>query len=381
MRRIFILIFCQFITLYHLEAQVNNTLLESNTIIQDSTSGSLMLQVHSANGFKNNEYFNTIVPGYTLFNSQLLTSLAYQPNGHFSIQVGAFMRKDYGYNTVLKVEPFLRLKYAKNGYSVLAGNIESNVGHRMLDPLFAYERYFDRFLEQGLQFKVDRKKVWSDTWINWERMQYPNDPSQEEFTFGHSSDWLLMKKDGIRLSAPLQLVVTHRGGQLDVDTTPLKSLSNIGVGFRLQGDIANKLFKYWYTENYFLGYKDLSPTKRQAFDDGRAFFLNAGLVSKYDISLSLGVWSSTNFIASRGAYLFQNVPAFSLKQPIISSKQRQLVLLRLLYQKEIFDGFLTDIRFEPHYDIGESLFEYTYSIYLTYKHNFNLINLKKAKRN
>jgi hypothetical protein len=38
-----------------------------------------------------------------------------------------------------------------------------------------------------------------------------------------------------------------------------------------------------------------------------------------------------------------------------------------------------DIRFEPYYDLGNQLFEYSYSIYLTYKKDFSLINLMKRK--
>lgn len=364
----------------NLFAQINNQLLENNISITDSTTQRVLLGVQSNNFFKNNEYFGKISTGYTLMGSQLGTQLAYQPNSNVRIQAGVFFQKDFGNDTAMIIRPMLSCKIQKNGYSVIFGNLEGNFSHRMVEPLYNYERYMCNPLESGLQIKIDKQKIWSDTWINWEVMQYAGSNYQEQFSVGHHTDFTLFKTDQSKLTIPLQFLVSHKGGQIDVDSTPLKTLANAAIGFsyRYQSDDEHHFIQSLSTENYFVVFKDLSPLKRLAYQQGNGAYFNASLTSKYDISFSVGYWNATNYLASRGGYLFQS-EASVYGTPGYLQPNRNLLFFRLWYAHQVFKAINVNVRFEPFYDLSASTLEYNYSVYFTYKGDFTLFNFAKGK--
>lgn len=369
---VLVLIFCSPFDLF---SQINNQLLEQNIEINDSLEHQVLLSIGSQNILKNNEYFHDISTGYTLFGSHLNAQLAYLPSKNIRIQGGVFLHKDFGNNTLTQVSPLITLKYQKNGFSFLIGNLEGNLSHGIIEPMFNYERYFSNFLENGIQIKFDKKRIWSDTWLNWEVMQYLNSDYQEQFTVGNSTQWKVYQSNQLEFMIPFQGIITHKGGQIDIDTTSLKSLTNVASGFvvnyKREGFI-NEI----KTENYFLLYQDLSPTKVQAFNGGHALYLNASFKSKYNITASLGYWAGTNFLASRGGYLFQSESSIFGKKGYVESS-RNLAFLRVLYQKELIPNFYVDVRMEPYIDLNNKFLEYAYSLFVTYKKDFSLTRVKK----
>ena len=366
-------------TLLHtqLYAQIDNRLLESHIEISDSNEEKIMLSIENRNFLKNNEYFGKIATGYTMMGTQLSTQMAYQAGKHVRLQGGVFLLSDFGNNTLRRVSPLLSLKMQKNGYSFLFGTLEGNFSHRLIEPIYNYERYVFHPIENGLQIKIDRPKLWSDTWINWEVMQYLNSNYQEQFSAGHSTRIKLIQKEKINLTLPVQGLVTHRGGQIDTIGLPLETMANVAVGFTLSYK-PNQWIKEINTENYFTLYRNLSPTKTTAFSAGQGFLLNMTAITRYDIAASVGYWQGDQYISSRGGFLFRSVASEYGQQGYID-QTRSLLFFRLLYQKPIQKGLSVDVRFEPYYDLGNQLFEYSYSIYLTYKKDFSLINLMKRK--
>ena len=368
---------------WNTQAQINNHLLESNIELNDSIQESLCLDVYSNTFFKNNEYFNDIVTGYTLFGTQLKTQLAYNINPHVRIQAGLYARKDFGNETITHIAPLLSIKLQKNGYSLLMGNLEGNVSHRLIEPLYDYERFMLKHVENGLQIKMDRKKIWADTWMNWEVQQYVNSTFQEQFSAGHSSMTKLYTNEqkGYSFTLPIQLLVSHKGGQLDIDTTPLKTIANVATGlvFQYKNKQQNQLLKTIDVNFYLTHFNDLSPTKTLRYTKGNGLLANVQAMSKYDIGAALCYWSGSQYIASRGATLFQSEASIYGKQGYAEAT-RQLLFLRLLYQRRIFDALNVDVRFEPFIDLNKQTFEYSYSVYLTYKKDFTLINLSNGKK-
>ena len=358
-------------------AQINNELLEQNWSITDSTEEQVMVAVESRNFFKNNEYFGDLITGYTFMGTQLSTQLAYQASQHIRLQGGVYMLSDFGNNTLRKVSPILTLKMQKNGYSVLFGALEGNVSHRLIEPLLNYERYITHNIENGLQVKVDRKRIWSDTWLNWEVMQYLNSNYQEQFSVGHSSLIHCLDNATFKLDLPIQALVTHRGGQIDTINTPLETVANLAIGVSASVEI-NSFIKRVKTQNYYTIYKDLSPTKLINYNNGNGLFLNMEAITRNGFAASVGYWQGYQYVASRGGYLYQSIASEYGKRNVVQSN-RQLLLFRLLYQMPILKGLSADVRFEPYYDIGNSLFEYSYAVYLSYKKDFGIVNLTKRK--
>ncbi len=361
-------------------AQINNQFLENHIEVSDSLQKKVLLSVQSNNFFKNNEYFGKISTGYTLMGTQLGAQFAYLPHSNVRIQGGAFLQKDFGNDTSLLVRPILTCKLQKNGYSVLFGTLEGNVSHRLIEPLYNYERLISNPIENGLQIKIDKQKIWSDTWLQWEVMQYIGSTYQEQFSVGHHSDIVIAKSKKWELSLPVQFLVSHKGGQIDVDTTPLKTIANAAIGFRFQykSNENGNFVKSFITENYLAIFNDLSPTKTLNFHQGSGLYFNATVNSKYDIAASLGYWNANNYLASRGGYLFQSEASAYGTQGYVQAN-RNLFFFRLLYARKVFDVLDINVRFEPYYDLGASTFEYSYSVYFTYKSDLTLFNVTKRK--
>ncbi|MBK7762544.1 MAG: hypothetical protein IPI46_04130 [Bacteroidetes bacterium] len=364
------------------QSQIDNALLENSSKPIDSMSNVLSLSVYENTFFKNNEYFEEITTGYTLFGTQLQTALNYMPNKNTKITAGLYLRKDFGQDNMNKIAPVFSIQLQKNGYRVIMGNIEGNVSHRLIEPIYNYERLMLNHLENGLQFKTEKQKFWSDTWINWEVMEYLGSNFQEQFSAGHSSELLLLKnKKGLQIKLPLQGLVTHQGGQIDIDTTALKTLVNVASGLVIEKKSQNEhaFITHFFMQNYVMLYQDLSPSKRQVFENGKAYYVNIGCKTKYDISLSAAYWSGNNYMAARGGELFQ-CAATSYGKPGYTEASRDLVLLRLLYQHRVFDALDVDVRFEPYYHLNKQLLSYSYSVYFTYKHDFSLLKLTNSKK-
>lgn len=359
-------------------AQIDNRSLENTILLHDSTENHILLNIQSNNFFKNNEYFGKISTGYTLMGSQFGAQIAYLPNPYVRIQVGAFLQKDFGNDTAFIVRPIGTLKLQKNGYSFLFGNIEGNVAHRLIEPLFNFERIISNPLESGLQFKIDRNKIWSDTWLNWEVMEYLGSNYQEQFSVGHHSNVHLYKNKTQRFDLSIQALVSHKGGQIDMDSTPLKTIANSAFGFIYCYQFQEGFLKQIQTENYITTYFDLSPYKTSTFNQGYGYFLNFATTTKYDITASLGYWKGTHFLSSRGGYLYQSEASKYGVWGYVE-KERSLLFFRLLYSHKLFDAIQANVRFEPYYDFNQHIFEYSYAVYLGYKNDFSIFNFSKKK--
>ena len=360
-------------------AQINNSLLSQEITLADSLEKKVSLSVSNQNFLKNNEYFNQITTGYTLFGSLLSTQIAYQPTKNLKLQAGVFLRKDFGNPIIQSIEPLLTLKYQKNGYSFLIGNLEGNLSHRLIEPIFNYERFITNYNENGIQIKVDKKKIWSDTWINWEVMQYNQSNYQEEFAAGNSTRYYIINNAQNKLTAIFQGIVTHKGGQIDIDTNAVHSKTNLALGFMYKRKLKG-FFTEWNTQNYYTLYKELAAPASVAISEGSGYYLNTEVKTKYHVYANMSYWNAMNYLAPRGGDLFQSMSSI-YAQNKVTQKNRQLLFMRLGYQKQIFENFNVDVRFEPYVDLANHFLEYSYSIYITYKKDFYLFNEKSNTKN
>jgi hypothetical protein len=373
--RITLLFICLLAFNFNLKAQLNNTELEQNIQVNDSLTHQVLLSVSNQNFLRNNEYFHDITTGYTLFGSLLNTQIAYLPNPHLRLQAGAFFRKDFGNPKLKSIEPMLSLKYQQNNFSVLIGNLEGNFSHRLIEPLYNYERFITHYNENGIQVKFDKKKIWSDTWINWEVMEYNKSDYQEEFAAGNSTNYYLIKNDKRIVSIPFQGIITHKGGQVDVDTNAIQSKVNLALGITYQQNL-NGFLKSIDIQSYYCIYRELGLSNLNVYTKGSGYYINASATSKYNISLACSYWNGRTFLAPRGGDLFQSISSAYAKTGKLEPK-RALLFTRIMYQKKMLDNFYIDLRIEPYFDLLNHFFEHSQSIYLTYKNDFSLYKLKK----
>ena len=354
-------------------AQFDRYSMNEETGIDTTSGGNLYLNFNNLNYLRNHEYFNKIWDGYTLFGTQLNPQLSYYPNSRLRVDGGVWLHKEYGREEV-KVQPTfsVRWKSEKGKNTFLFGNIMGNINHGFLDPIYDYERLITFRNEYGGQWLHHSKYLQHDLFIHWDDMIHRGDTGQESFVAGYSARINLLNRVASQLYLPVQGYLNHHGGQINVTTKNLTTLANsaIGLGFSHKKKTESKGFiNEWRIEGYYVTYQDLSPNKGQIFKDGDAVMGNFLLKTAAHVDLMLTYWKSSEFMSALGNPLYQNVS--SIGEPYFP-KQRELLFMRLLWDEKLFDHFYAHFRLEPYYSMDESMFEYSYSLFICYRQNFLL---------
>ena len=138
-------------------------------IAPDSSAGDLRLSLNSFTFFKDNEYFNKIVDGYTLFGTQLNPQLVYYPAKNLRLEAGVFLWKDFGNPQLQQVRPTYRATWTKDKHQFILGNIRAHLNHNYIEPLLNFERVMLNPLEEGLQYRYLGNRLFLDFWVDWQR--------------------------------------------------------------------------------------------------------------------------------------------------------------------------------------------------------------------
>jgi hypothetical protein len=356
--------------------QLKNDSLEYRIRPDTLRTGELYLSVHNFNYLRNYEFFNRFQDGYTLFGTQLEPQLVYYAHSRLMISAGIHLRKDYGGDGIYKTYPLFSIKYQKGNFTLINGVLEGNIEHRYIESVMDFEKAITDPIEYGTQFIINKPGLFLDAFINWKRMIYKPSPEQEQIFAGGSADISLVQTKSIHLSLPAQLLVFHQGGQIDTIPDPLQTLLNSAAGVKLEIHFPGFLQSF-RTENYIVGYKEMSPTKQQPFSKGHGLYLNVGAESRYG-SLIVSYWKGNGFISSAGMPVFQSV-SHQIDHPGYSEQMRKLLFLRYAYQQQLIPNLYLDFRVEPVLNLlasGPKSVEFYHSMFLVYKQEFRLVKKK-----
>lgn len=359
-------------------AQIQNDSLEYRIRPDSLKTGELHLSLHNFNYMRNYEYFNRIQDGYTLFGAQLEPQLLYYAHPQLTISAGVHLRKDFGGRGIYRTFPLFSVKYQKHNTTLINGVLEGSIHHRMIEPVYDFEKRITEPVEYGTQFIIENKSFFLDAFINWKRMIYKPSPDQEQVLGGASADISLIKNAKVSLSLPLQLTIFHQGGQIDLSDVPLQTLVNGAMGLKLRVPL-DGFVSAIRSENYYTHYQDLSFTYAQAFTNGGGWFLNNGIDTKYG-SLMGTYWDANEFISSQGMPIYQSVSQH-INYTGYTQANRRLLMVRYSYQKQLVPNLYLDFRFEPMMDLnrpnGKKKIEFSNSSFLVYKQEFRLHKGKK----
>jgi len=366
----FLLLSSYFVSL----AQLDNKYLQDKIDINFSDSNRIGLSLNAFNYMRNTEYYSKIEVGRTLFGYQLNPNLYYQVNPYIKLQAGVFLRNDFGAeNTYTSIAPAFTLKVQKNNFSMLFGTLEGALSHRIIEPMFDISRVIENRLENGFQVKYNTQRTFFDAWINWEKFIERGSPYKEQLTTGGSLQHNLFDSKATNKDWNVlfisQFMLSHQGGQIDNDSVnQLYVKMNAAAGLRISRSFSNQFIKEIRLEPYYLIYKENSSSG-MPFDNGNAMYLSAFVDTKY-LGLMISYWNSQNFLAPRGTAIYQSQ---SIDKPnyFIPNYKRELLFLRLLYEKPLFDKLYLTARLEPFYDFATTGLDYSYSFYLSYKQNIN----------
>ncbi|MCI0750511.1 MAG: hypothetical protein L0Y35_01615 [Flammeovirgaceae bacterium] len=354
--------------------QINNQSFERRMQINPQDSSKLFAGFSLLGFFKNNEWFDTTVDGYTLFGYQANPHLSYQLSDKIRVDAGWYVQKDFGNDDSVYARPNVSIKYKSKSFSLIFGTLEGRLSHRLIEPLYDFENGLTGKLEDGVQFLWQKDGLFLDAWIDWQNMIYQNDDEQEQFVAGISFSKKLLQTSFLSLELPVQAVAQHRGGQINIDGSPVLTTYNTAVGLALNGSSSGFITE-WGLKSYYVSYSDASSAQ-QVFEDGDGIFLNAYAASKFGLTIMGSYWSGHEFISPTGGRLYPSVVA---DYPTRIDRMHEFYMLRFLYEQKLSDGLILSARAEPFYDTYADAIEYSYALYLNFNTRFFLTSLKREK--
>jgi len=362
---------------FEAKAQVDYPVFKNQTVINPADSQQLSFNLYNLNYINNTEWFGNIPLSGTLFGYQIIPEIEYQISPKLFVKGGIYLQKEFGRPNYTTIAPTFEVKYRAKHSSYIIGNLEGNLNHGYIEPIYDYKLIIKERLENGFQFLVDTKPYNHDLFINWRKAIHPGDKFKEEFDIGYVSNLNVIKKKNWDIHIPIQLIYSHKGGQYDSLGTPLTSLTNFASGASISYNFDRRLLQKIVFDNHYVNYKDISGQKRQPFNEGNGF-LSHLLFQFKNVGIDLRYWNADGFIGPRGMALFQSV---SEKYPGLVERRRQLLIASFIYDKEIYKNVFFDFRIIPYKDFLEKIssgtgLEYSYEMYIKYVLK---VALKKVK--
>ncbi len=340
-------------------------------------TGILALDIYNFNYQRNYEYFNRIQDGYTLYGTQLEPQLVYYAHPKLLVTAGIHLRKDFGNDGIYKTYPMFSLRYRDKDATLIFGSLDGTINHGYSEIMYDLEKRITDPVEYGTQYVIEKRGFFMDAWLNWEKMIYKGSAEQEEIVGGISMEKTLLDRGRWKLSLPVQLVAYHKGGQIDVNPDPLTTLLNSSLGIKASL-ITDGFISGVFTENYYHWFNDFSRRQQSTFNTGRGMYLNAGITGKFG-RLVTSYWKGNNFQSILGMPLYQSVSQH-INHPGLIEREREIIFLRYSYQKQLIPGLYIDSRLEPFVDLqttGRKKIEFSNSMFLVYKQQFNLVKKKQ----
>jgi hypothetical protein len=351
-------------------AQYNNEIYLTNLSSEPLDSQRLFLHIDNSNFLSNNEFPGNFVNGYTLIGFNLTPKLVYQPSGKIRLKAGAHFLHYYGRENFSSAIPVFSLQYMPTpSFYMIVGSLHGALNHKLIEPLFEFERFFTNKQESGLQILFNTPFIYSDTWLNWEKFILEGDPFQEEFVVG-SSNTISLSKPGslIRMQVPIQLLASHKGGEINSVDLSVQTIINSATGFSITGLFKDSGFRSVEINSFLLTYNDLSRAKEFPYTKGMASYTN--LIAQWKgLTFGIGYWYGDQFISNRGRPLFQSV---SLKDPLYFEKARQMITSKFIFTKNVGREVNIGVRLESYYDLKNRNLDYTFGLQIIYRQNFFL---------
>jgi hypothetical protein len=322
------------------------------------------IEFKSLSFMQNREYFGEIADGYTLFGNQISPKIVYQPNKKFFLVTGAYLRKDFGNPKFTEIQPIFTVIIQKDSTQFRFGNLDGNLSHRLIEPLYNFEGIINNNLESGVQLTKQNKGNYFDCWIDWQRMIYQKSTFKEEIWGGINWKPIVYQKKNTKITFPVQFTAYHIGGQITSDKSPLKTEVNIALGNEI---VFNKMNKKIIFQNYFLGFKEQSNVAK-ALKSGTGFYSNL-TIQNSKLNVMLSYYFANSFSSNKGGDLFQSI---NKNNPTSTEKYRNLLIIRLYKDFEIIKNVYLIARFEPYYDLNNNRFEHSEGLFLSYKETFGL---------
>jgi hypothetical protein len=322
-------------------------------------SASLYFEYSNTNFFKNNEYSNDILNGYTLFGFNAAPELSYYLSENTKIKGGANFLKYFGEKGFHEIKPLFQVeqKFSSN-LSLIFGSIKNSNCHDLISPLYNPELLLIDPTEYGLQFLFQNKRFDIDLWLDWQRFITEKSDFQEEFITGFNSEIRLLSDNApIKLLFPTQMVIKHKGGQIGNQEEPVSTLVNTatGVGLKLPLKTDDNSLKF---ETLITGYHKITDKSNEPFNKGLGLFSRLNFrINAFDLHFSY--WQGSNYISVAGDPIYQS---YSLKKDKKMPKRK--ILKSGLQYSQKFRYTKLAVNFQWIYDLNLNNPDYVVGLYL-----------------
>ena len=370
-----ILLFLLVFSNQFIQAQQYNPFYSHFGEFKTDAENNLFFRVENLNFIKNNEYSGEFAKGETYIGYLATPKLVYYPSSDFRIEAGIRLQKYSGLSGYSESEPVFTIHYQTNDrLSFNLGSLNQEDNHHLHEALFEPERYFTDKAENGLQILYKSPFLKAETWINWEKFIFQNDPFNEVFSFGFVADLLLSNPESdYSLSIPMQILFTHRGGEIDASNKNKQTVRNLVAGFSFEKTIHNSRFKNYGFEILHLQFRDNSSVKEFVFGEGSAFHFRLGGSTQHS-DIKLGYWRGHKFNSARGSALFQSM---SIVDNSYVKARREMFTGKYRIQKSIAKGILLGGQVDAYLDMNASHdFSYATSVFVRINGEFFLKKLK-----
>ena len=360
-KRIFIPIFL-FLFCNELSSQIDNSTLFFNQITDTTEENKLYIKIQNFNFLKNNEYFSSIADGYTLFGIQFHPQIGYKFSKNLSLETGVYINKDFGNPVFQEITPTFSLRYSKNNFKMIFGNLDGSIQHQLIEPIYNFERVITNRLENGAQFLINKNWIDIDVWIDWQRMTYKLKGPKEKFWTGININLFKINVGNFCFSMPLQGTALHQGGQIDTSKGNDLTNFNYSSGIKIKYNINSEKIKSLELDSRVVG---VNNTLFDPLDIKKSFgFMgNIGL-NAFKTNFIVSYWYSTDFVNDFGGYLYSSKSS-TVWNPNAYEKYRSLLIFKINKKIELAPHVILTLRAEPYLDLNLNLFEYSYGFYIT----------------
>ncbi|MES2796776.1 MAG: hypothetical protein V4683_12470 [Bacteroidota bacterium] len=350
----------------NVSAQINN-----NAFIFEAKSDSIhqtkwKIDFQSLSYFQNREYFGQIADGYTLFGNLVAPKIIYKPSSKVSIEAGAFIKKDFGNDGIKEIQPIFTILIEKDSTKFRFGNLNGNLNHQLIEPLYSFEGIISNNLESGIQLTKIKNGNFFDFWVDWQRMIYQKSPFKEEIWGGVNWKPVVYKKNNFQFKIPIQFTAYHKGGQITIDNRPLKTEINLAIGTETSWQ-KDGFFERITLQNYLLAFKEQSNVIKE-YKSGMALYLNATFENK-KFNTMFSYFYGNSFNSFAGGDLYQSI---NKNESSNTEQYRKLLIVRLYKDICIIPNLYLVARFEPYYDLVNKQFEHSEGLFISYKEQFGL---------
>ena len=329
----------------------------------------LNFRLESMSFFHNTEYMGDIVDGYTWTGAWVRPKLSYTFSDKLKLDVGGHFLRYHSRDGYTIQRPWFSAQYQMfPKMKAIFGNLNVNKNQGLVKQLWEPERIMTDAPREGVQFLYESKYIELQNWMGWEQFILRGDPYQEHFTFGLSGRGQIFPNSGLKIHIPLQVLVYHRGGE--IDSSPLGVITdlNYATGLETQFNAGDGFLKNIDLNLHWIGYDCPDGPAPYGYKRGHGYSVTVAADTHLG-KFSLDYWNAYQFIAPYGKRIYMSI---SDRDIALSQTDRSQVAFNYMMKQHILKDIEFAFQGEALYDFLTTRFSFAFGYYLVINQDFLL---------